>query len=157
MTYLSPKFVTYAPGTLLTMVCARLGRQLLCLCMTACHHNMSPNGNIIYAQTDQSRLIKHTVDCVRTRLDRVYLNALQEPVAETHGEEQHPEGAELQEELESLYAEILPVSQMATEQEYLEPALKEIEVRSGVGQVRTEEAVEYVSNTLSPRMCRQHV
>ncbi|RDW59618.1 hypothetical protein BP6252_12705 [Coleophoma cylindrospora] len=96
-----------------------------------------------------ARLIKHTVDGVRTKLDRIYLTALQEPVAEIHGDEQPPEGAEMQEELESLYAEILPVSQMATEQQYLEPALKEIEIRSGFDQVRNERAVEYMHGCLT--------
>jgi len=58
------------------------------------------------------------------------------------------EVTELQEELESLYSEILPVAQMSTEQQYLEPALREISSRSGLVQDRTAKAVRYVGSTI---------
>ncbi|KAL3425017.1 hypothetical protein PVAG01_04298 [Phlyctema vagabunda] len=87
-----------------------------------------------------ARLIKHTVQGVRTKLDRIYLEAL----SEANGDAKTSETEELQEELESLYAEILPVAQMTAEQQYLEPALREIKARSGQGQQRTEVAVAYV-------------
>jgi hypothetical protein len=50
----------------------------------------------------------------------------------------------LQEELESLYAEILPVAQMSVEQQFLEPALRNLATRRGQGLAKSEEAVTYV-------------
>ena len=93
------------------------------------------------------RLIKHTVEGIRTRLDRTYLEALNVDERPTDREEDVKEVTELQEELESLYSEILPVAQMSTEQQYLEPALREISVQNGQGQERTAKAVKYVSYT----------
>jgi hypothetical protein len=90
--------------------------------------------------TDIYRLIKHTVEGIRTRLDRVYLDTLKTT------SEQSPETTEvieLQEELESLYSEILPVAQMSAEQQFLQPALRETAARSGQGQQRSEQAVKY--------------
>lgn len=89
-----------------------------------------------------ARLIKHTVEGVRTRLDRIYIDALNNSA---HGHD--PEGQEdvdLQEELESLYSEILPVAQMSAEQQFLEPALREIAAKEGQGQERSIKAVKYV-------------
>ncbi len=51
----------------------------------------------------------------------------------------------VQEELESLYAEILPVAQMSVEQQYLEPALKGVAARTGNSVLRSEQGVGYVS------------
>ena len=51
---------------------------------------------------------------------------------------------DLQEELESLYSEILPVAQMSAEQQYLEPALGIIDATNGQGQERSVKAVKYV-------------
>lgn len=91
------------------------------------------------------RLIKYTVEGVRTKLDRTYLDALNNPVGGTDGHgATSQEVAELQDELESLYAEILPVAQMAAEQQHLEPALREISARDGQGQDRSVKAVKYV-------------
>lgn len=50
----------------------------------------------------------------------------------------------LQEEVESLYSEILPVAQMAVEQQHLEPALKQITARNGQSINRTSSSLTYV-------------
>lgn len=91
-----------------------------------------------------ARYIKHTVDGVRTKLDRIYLEALNGSVgAEAQGTNSQ-EVAELQEELESLYSELLPVAQMSAEQQYLEPALREIAAKGDSGQDRAYQALKYV-------------
>lgn len=91
-------------------------------------------------------MIKHTVEGIRTRLDRVYLEGLGgfDPC---NGHAEDEEANDLQEELESLYTEILPVAQMSAEQQFLEPALKAIAANDGQGQERTVKAVKYVSFT----------
>jgi gamma-glutamyl:cysteine ligase YbdK (ATP-grasp superfamily) len=94
------------------------------------------------------RLIKHTVEAIRTKLDRIYLEALHSSKDTTNGQEDSQEVHDLQEELESLYSEILPVAQMSTEQQFLEPALREITARDGQGQERSVKAVKYVQNPL---------
>lgn len=94
------------------------------------------------------RLIKHTVEGIRTKLDRIYLEALNTSDGSTNGDDEGKEVADLQEELESLYSEILPVAQMSTEQQFLEPALREISARNGQGHDRTVKAVHYVSWTI---------
>jgi hypothetical protein len=89
------------------------------------------------------RLIKYTVEGIRTRLDRTYLDALTDS-KHAHGNDEGSEVADTQEELESLYSEILPVAQMSAEQQFLEPALREIAARDGQGQQRSAKAVKYV-------------
>jgi hypothetical protein len=82
------------------------------------------------------------VETIRTRLDRLYLQALQT----TSGEEGIEEDASAaQEELESLYAEILPVAQMSVEQQFLGPALKSLAAHNGKGFARSIHAADYVS------------
>ncbi|PVH81258.1 hypothetical protein DL98DRAFT_490263 [Cadophora sp. DSE1049] len=94
-----------------------------------------------------ARLIKHTVEGIRTRLDRVYLEGLAGSKASTdHAEEE--EANDLQEELESLYSEILPVAQMSAEQQFLEPALRAIAASDGQGQERTVKAVKYIHDCM---------
>ena len=89
-----------------------------------------------------ARLIKHTVEGIRTRLDRIYLEALSHS---TYGSDADSrEVGEMQEELESLYSEILPVAQMSAEQQFLEPALREFTARDMRGQERSVKAVNYV-------------
>jgi hypothetical protein len=84
------------------------------------------------------------VEGIRTRLDRIYIEALNQ--AEANGNDAgSQEIADLQEELESLYSEILPVAQMSVEQQFLEPAIREIAARDGKGQQRTVKAVKYVA------------
>lgn len=91
------------------------------------------------------RLIKYTVEGTRTRLDRIYLESLNNPANSSESvEEKNQEVTDLQEELESLYAEILPVAQMSAEQQYLEPALRGIASRNGQGQERSAKAMKYV-------------
>jgi hypothetical protein len=91
-----------------------------------------------------SRLIKHTVEGVRTKLDRIYLDTLNSSSASNGQNADDQEVNDLQEELESLYSEILPVAQMSAEQQYLEPALRTIAATSGLGQERSVKAVKYV-------------
>jgi hypothetical protein len=93
-----------------------------------------------------ARLIKNTVEGIRTRLDRIYLEALNNSANSHDADEQ--EVGDLQDELESLYSEILPVAQMSAEQQFLEPALREIAARDGQGQERSVKAVKYVSAKL---------
>ncbi|TVY30784.1 hypothetical protein LHYA1_G000367 [Lachnellula hyalina] len=89
-----------------------------------------------------ARLIKHTVEGIRTKLDRIYLHALQNSA--TSQEPDSQETTDLQEELESLYSEILPVAQMSAEQQFLQPALKAIAATDGQGQERAAIAVKYI-------------
>lgn len=91
-------------------------------------------------------LIKHTVEGIRTRLDRIYLEALSHAPADHTADEQ--EINDLQEELESLYSEILPVAQMSAEQQYLEPALQTLKANNGQGQERSVKAVQYVESLI---------
>ncbi|RGP71554.1 hypothetical protein FSPOR_3260 [Fusarium sporotrichioides] len=91
------------------------------------------------------RLIKTTVETLRTRLDRIYLEAIL--AAERSGDVKsatQDDVKALEEELESLYSEILPVAQMSTEQQYLEPALKSTDAQSGQSLRRSAVAVTYV-------------
>jgi hypothetical protein len=93
------------------------------------------------------RLIKHTVEGIRTTLDRIYLEALNNSSHDHKPADQ--EVGELQEELESLYSEILPVAQMSIEQQYLEPALRAIAASDGEGEERSVKAVKYVRGFLN--------
>jgi hypothetical protein len=92
-----------------------------------------------------ARLIKYTVEGIRTRLDRIYLETLKSSSPSKGHDADSQEVNDLQEELESLYSEILPVAQMSAEQQYLEPALKAIAATNGQGQERSVKAVKYVS------------
>lgn len=92
-----------------------------------------------------ARLIKHTVEGIRTRLDRIYLEALSNlNTTNGHGSDGQ-EVIDLQDELESLYSEILPVAQMSAEQQFLQPALRTIAASGGRSQERAVKAVKYVS------------
>lgn len=82
---------------------------------------------------------------LRTKLDKVYLESLIQ--TERSGQLLHASDDDvqaLQEEVESLYSEILPVAQMSVEQQYLESALKSISSRSGQSLGRSAAAVAYV-------------
>ncbi|KAL5599308.1 hypothetical protein FOVSG1_007120 [Fusarium oxysporum f. sp. vasinfectum] len=95
------------------------------------------------------RLIKTTVETLRTRLDRIYLEAIL--AAERSGDVKaatQEDVKALEEELESLYSEILPVAQMSAEQQHLEPALKSTNARSGQSIHRSAVAVSYVNECL---------
>lgn len=91
------------------------------------------------------RLIKFTVEGVRTKLDRIYLESL-EASARSHANNRvmPDETSALQEELESLYAEILPVAQMSAEKQFLEPALKDLEAKKSHSLARSTQATSYV-------------
>ncbi len=91
-----------------------------------------------------ARYIKHTVVGIRTRLDRIYLESLSKSSNSNGHSGDSQEAVDLQEELESLYSEILPVAQMSAEQQYLEPALKTIGATNGKSQQRAVKAVTYV-------------
>ncbi|KAH6668824.1 hypothetical protein B0J14DRAFT_151280 [Halenospora varia] len=95
-----------------------------------------------------ARLIKHTVEGIRTKLDRIYLEALGAPGAVNGEDAESQESRELQEELESLYSEILPVAQMSTEQQFLQPALRTLADTTGKGQERATKAVKYIHECL---------
>jgi len=75
-------------------------------------------------------------------LDRIYLDALQNSLGGEEPDSQ--ETTDLQEELESLYSEILPVAQMSAEQQFLQPAIRAIAATDGQGQERAAKAVKYV-------------
>ncbi|KAK2733844.1 hypothetical protein CKAH01_08258 [Colletotrichum kahawae] len=94
------------------------------------------------------RLIKYTVETMRTKLDRLYLETL----SSVHRGETTPNPSDdvksLQDELESLYSEILPVAQMSVEQQYLEPALKSLSNKNGQSLGRSAAAVVYIDECL---------
>jgi hypothetical protein len=91
------------------------------------------------------------VETVRTKLDRIYLESLDSSMRSGATRRVSADDVSaLQEELESLYAEILPVAQMSVEQQFLEPALKNLAARRGQGLAKSEEAVTYVCFHLRP-------
>ncbi|KAF5598712.1 hypothetical protein FPCIR_2774 [Fusarium pseudocircinatum] len=89
--------------------------------------------------------------CMRQvpRLSLIYLEAILE--AERSGDVKaatREDVKALEEELESLYSEILPVAQMSAEQQHLEPALKATNAQSGQSIHRSAVAVSYVNECL---------
>lgn len=96
-----------------------------------------------------ARLIKYTVECIRTKLDRTYLESLQSS-SKAGSDNQAPkeEIAALQDELESLYSEILPVAQMSVEQQWLEPSLSSLSTKTGQGLGHAAISIQYVSLSL---------
>ncbi|KAG5931059.1 hypothetical protein E4U53_001964 [Claviceps sorghi] len=106
------------------------------------------------------RLIKTTVETVRARLDTIYLETL---VIAERSSDLNPatseEVTELQEEVESLYSEIMSVAQMSAEQQHLEPALRTIAAKSGQSLDKTVLSLNYVNECLTylqERMARLH-
>jgi prefoldin subunit 5 len=95
-----------------------------------------------------ARLIKFTVEGIRTKLDRLYLEALELSSQSGAPRVSADRVSALQEELESLYSEILPVAQMSTEQQFLEPALKSLAAKNGKGMVKSAQATSYVHDCL---------
>lgn len=91
-------------------------------------------------------LIKTTVETVRAKLDTVYLDALSSNDVSSGEHVSQDDVKALEEELESLYSEILPVAQMVVEQQHLEPALKSVSANSGQSINHSATAVTYVSN-----------
>ncbi len=92
------------------------------------------------------RLIKYTVEGVRTRLDRIYLEVMigMEDAPKEARATENAELVALLDELESLYTEVLPVAQMSAEQQYLEPGLRLIASHTVQGGDRLSKAIEYV-------------
>ncbi|KAI7778519.1 hypothetical protein LA080_002027 [Diaporthe eres] len=96
-----------------------------------------------------ARLIKYTVECIRTRLDRLYLESLQSFSKSGSGNQAPKEEiAALQDELESLYSEILPVAQMSVEQQWLEPSLRSLSAKTGQGLSHTASSIQYILDCL---------
>ncbi|CAN8097332.1 unnamed protein product [Discula destructiva] len=96
-----------------------------------------------------ARLIKFNVECIRTKLDRIYLDSL-EPFS-TSGDNNRAVQEDVQaqqEELEELYSEILPVSQMSVEQQWLEPSLRSLSSKNGNKLNRSVEALRYILDCL---------
>ncbi|PHH55578.1 hypothetical protein CFIMG_000848RA [Ceratocystis fimbriata CBS 114723] len=92
------------------------------------------------------RLIKSTVELARTRLDRVYLDGLTSPLAATgFGTDELESTEALQIEVESLYAEILPVAQMAVENSFLEPARSTLLARHTAERQHTTAGLRYTN------------
>ncbi len=86
---------------------------------------------------------------LRTKLDRIYLESLDSSMQSgTTRRVSADEVSALQEELESLYAEVLPVAQMSVEQQFLEPALKNLATKHGQGFAKSEEAIRYVRRSI---------
>ncbi|CAK7565107.1 MAG: hypothetical protein SEPTF4163_003015 [Sporothrix epigloea] len=104
-------------------------------------------------------LIKLGVETIRTRLDRMYLEALgaggeAEKDEVEYAEKRTLSGMEenmvaVQAELESLYTEILPVAQMSVEQQHLEPALRSLSGQNMKDLTRVLVALDYVDNCLA--------
>lgn len=94
-----------------------------------------------------ARLIKYTVECIRTKLDRIYLEALEASQKSGASARVPPQEITAQkDELEELYSEILPVAQMSVEQQWLEPSLRSLSSRNGNSVNRSGEALEYVGH-----------
>ena len=95
-------------------------------------------------------LIKYTVESIRVRLDRVYIEGLEgnSGSLEESREGQSAEMIALREELESLYFEIIPVAQMSAEQRYLQLALRNIAAQGGEGAERSKKIAEYISSCM---------
>lgn len=97
-----------------------------------------------------AKLIKYTVESIRTKLDRLYLESLEASLRSgTGGKAPKEELSALQDELESLYSEVLPVAQMSVEQQHLEPSLRSLSAKNGSSLNRSAEALDYVG-TPSP-------
>jgi len=83
------------------------------------------------------------VDTIQTRLGRIYLEALA-----CDGDDDDDVTTDdveaLQDEVESLYSEILPVAQMTVEQQHLDPALSSVAKHGGISLEQTAAAMDYV-------------
>ncbi|KAH6635925.1 hypothetical protein F5144DRAFT_160823 [Chaetomium tenue] len=95
-----------------------------------------------------ARLIKFTVEGIRTKLDRLYLESLEMSSQSRPPRVSADQVSALQEELESLYSELLPVAQMSTEQQFLEPALKSLATKNGQSIAKSARATSYIHDCL---------
>lgn len=96
-----------------------------------------------------ARYIKFTVEGMRTKLDRIYLEALKDPSNDQNSQDVGQQAQELQEELESLYSEIQPVAQISVEQHYLEPAIRVTNNINSTYYERFCKSIQYIENSLS--------
>ncbi|KAG6038597.1 hypothetical protein E4U41_004019 [Claviceps citrina] len=97
-----------------------------------------------------NRLVETSVETVRARLDTIYLETL---VAAEKSSAVEPatgdEVAQLQEEVESLYAEIMSVARMSIERQHLEPALQSAAAKSGTSLGKTVLSLNYINECLT--------
>lgn len=100
-----------------------------------------------------ARLIKHTVEMIRTKLDRTYLEAVESALVMTPAASTEDVKA-IEAELEELYTEILPVAQMSAEQQFLEPTVRSMREQDASNLARSSEAMKYVSRRLAPAPLR---
>ncbi|CAP68299.1 uncharacterized protein PODANS_7_3870 [Podospora anserina S mat+] len=91
---------------------------------------------------EQNHVVMLRETCAR--LDRIYLETLEEKNSGSSSRVSPGEVSSLQEEVESLYSEILPVAQMSVEQQFLEPALKKVEAKNAQEQAKSKQATGYV-------------
>ncbi|KAI0996991.1 hypothetical protein K3495_g11192 [Podosphaera aphanis] len=107
------------------------------------------NENILVSVRELcARYIKYTVEGVRAKLDRIFLETLANSSDSQNIPATQEEVGQLQEDLESLYTEILPVAQMSAEQHYLDPVLRAVGTINCHEQRRASKAVEYIDNSL---------
>lgn len=96
--------------------------------------------------TYSARLIKFSVETIRTKLDRVFVQSIYEAQRSGRKMEASLEEEEaLVAEVESLFTEIFTVAQMSVEQQYLDPAMRSLSEKNAKSVTRTLEAVTYVS------------
>lgn len=94
------------------------------------------------------RLVKYSVERIRTKLDCIYLDSVKLPRGISNRQAVNDQQAisviEMEQELESLYAEIVPVAQMSIERQFLEPALRKTSLKDKQDFERLTEAIQYV-------------
>lgn len=112
-----------------------------------CARCVARHASSLFGNLRGGRLIKFTVERIRTRLDRLYLESLELLSKSAQPKVPTDEVSTSQEEVDSLYAEILPVAQMSTEQQFLEPALRSIAAKNGRRLAKSAQAASYVSMT----------
>lgn len=95
------------------------------------------------------RLIKFSVETIRTKLDRVFVQSIYEAQRSGRKMEASLEEEEaLVAEVESLFTEIFTVAQMSVEQQYLDPAMRSLSEKNAKSVTRTLEAVTYIDRCL---------
>ena len=88
---------------------------------------------------------------MRCKLDRTYLEALTSASLSPSATHATPEDVQaVQDEVDSLYAEILPVVQMSVENQYLNPAIRRVTSKNAQTLDHSSGAVDYVSFLSSP-------
>ncbi|PKS10128.1 hypothetical protein jhhlp_001878 [Lomentospora prolificans] len=97
------------------------------------------------------KLIKCTVEMMRCKLDRTYLEALSKATRnpDDGGSASAEDVQTLQEELDSLYSEIFPVVQMSVENQYMRPAMRKIKAQNAQALDHASVAVDYIQSCLN--------